>query len=195
MRLTDRQILEAYAQLEAESEQGLYAPYRHVLGRVMRALAREHGFLLEGDDWGLLAGSIANWRPFPDTVAALRKLRERYRLAIISNIDDDLFEMTRAKLEVEFDWVVTAEQSHSYKPNLRNFETAERALGISRAHWLHAAQSLYHDIVPARKFGLSTVWVNRRRGQEGFGATPPAAALPDVEVGSLSELAARACAA
>lgn len=160
----------------------------------MRGFAREHRFPLEPDDWGLLADSLPSWRAFPDTVDALRRLKERYRLAIVSNIDDDLFEATRAKLGVELDWVVTAEAVNSYKPSPRNFEAAERAFRVSRAHWLHAAQSLYHDVVPARQFGLTTVWVNRRRGRSGFGATPPVAALPHLEVGDLRELAHRACA-
>jgi 2-haloacid dehalogenase len=159
----------------------------------MRGLAREHGLTLDADDKGLLVESLPAWKPFADTQAALRRLQERFRLAVVSNIDDDLFAATRERLDVEFDWVVTAEQVTSYKPSLRNFEAAERAMGVSRAHWLHAAQSLYHDIVPARQFGLSTVWVNRRRGRAGFGATPPAAALPDLEVGDLRELAGRAC--
>lgn len=194
MELSDRRILESYGRMEADAESGLYAPYRHILGRVLRGFAREHGFRLAPGDRGLLAESVSEWPVFPDTNAALKKLRERYRLAIVSNVDEDLFEGTRRHLDVDFDWVVTAETARSYKPNVRNFETAERVVGISRAHWLHAAQSLYHDIVPARGFGLRTVWVNRRRGRSGFGATPPAAAVPDLEVADLKELAERACA-
>jgi 2-haloacid dehalogenase len=194
VQLPDERILEEYGRLEREAQAGLYAPYRHVLGRVMRGLARRHGLELHSEERTLLVDSLPSWRPFPDTPDALRRLKERFRLAVVSNVDDDLFAATREQLGVELDWVVTAEQVTSYKPSLRNFEAAERAIGVSRAHWLHAAQSLYHDIVPARQFGLATVWVNRRRGRPGFGATPPAAALPDLEVADLRELADRACA-
>ncbi|HMB70518.1 MAG TPA: haloacid dehalogenase type II [bacterium] len=193
VKCSDERILEDYSRLERQAQAGLYAPYRHILGRVMRGFAQQHGLDLDPDDRSLLADSLPNWRPFPDTQAALRRLKERYRLAVVSNIDDDLFDETRMNLGVELDWVITAEQVTSYKPSLRNFEAAERTMGVSRAHWLHAAQSLYHDIVPARQFGLATVWVNRRRGLPGFGATPPAAALPDLETGDLRELAERAC--
>ncbi|MGQ0720955.1 MAG: haloacid dehalogenase type II [Candidatus Eiseniibacteriota bacterium] len=193
VRLADDAILEAYARLESEAQRGLFAPYRHVLGRVMRGFAREHGFRLEPDDWSLLAESLPAWLPFEDTVEALRRLARRYRLAVISNVDDDLFECTRRRLPgVEFDWVITAETAQSYKPSHRNFEVAERKMGIPRGRWLHVAQSLYHDIAPAKRMGLATVWVNRRRGRSGFGATPPAAAAPDLEVFDLGELAARA---
>jgi 2-haloacid dehalogenase len=193
IRLSDEAVLEAYARLESEAQRGLFAPYRHVLGRVMRGFARDHGFRLEPDDWGLLAEALPSWTPFGDTVEALRRLGRRYRLAVISNVDDDLFEATRRRLPgVEFDWVVTAEEARTYKPSHRNFEIAERKMGIPRDRWLHVAQSLYHDVAPAKRMGIATVWVNRRRGRRGFGATPPAAALPDLEVLDLAELAALA---
>lgn len=192
VELPDAEILHAFSRLESEAQQGIYAPYRHVLGRVMRGLAAEHGFALEDDAWGLLAESIARWPPFPDTRDALAALAGRYPLGVLSNIDDDLFRATLERLSTEFRWVVTAEEVVSYKPGPRHFEFAERRMGVPRDRWLHVAQSLYHDIVPAKRMGLPTVWVNRRRGREGFGATPPAAAVPDLEVASLEELAERA---
>ena len=54
---------------------------------------------------------------------ALKRLKSRYKLAVLSNIDDDLFALTAPKLGVELDCVVTAQQVQSYKPSLRNFET------------------------------------------------------------------------
>jgi len=191
---TDEELLETYGRLESAAQEGLWVPYRHVLGRVMRALARKHGFALKPEEWALLAERLPDWPPFPDTVPALRRLKERYRLAVVSNVDDDLFEATRSRLGVELDWVVTSEEARSYKPNPRNFEVAGRRIGVPKERWLHAAQSLYHDVAPARRFGLATAWVNRRRGRDGFGATPPAAALPDLEVVDLAELADRAMA-
>ena len=111
---------------------------------------------------------------------------------IISNVDDALFDRTRPQLGVDLDWVVTAERARSYKPSLRNFEIARAVCGASTAHWLHVAQSLHHDVAPAREIGLATVWVNRRRGRAGSGATPGAPGVaPDLEVGSLEELVSR----
>jgi 2-haloacid dehalogenase len=124
-------------------------------------------------------------------VEALRALKRRYKLAIISNVDDGLFALTACHLEVEFDWIITAEQVGTYKPSTNNFEVAIARMGVGRERLLHAAESLFHDVVPAKELGLSTVWVHRRTGKEGFGATPPADAEPDLEVPDLRTLASR----
>lgn len=87
---------------------------------------------------------------------------------------------------------MTAQQVRSYKPSLANFRRALERIGVPPARLLHVAQSLYHDIGPARRLGLSTVWVNRRHGQAGPGAMPPAHAVPDLEVADLQELVQRA---
>jgi 2-haloacid dehalogenase len=88
-----------------------------------------------------------------------------------------------------FDWIITAQQAKSYKPSLNNFHLAFERIGAPRNKILHVAQSLFHDIVPAKALGLSTVWINRRHDKAGFGATPPAQAQPDLEVPDLQTLA------
>jgi 2-haloacid dehalogenase len=128
-------------------------------------------------------------------VAALRELHKRYKLVVISNIDDDLFAETRKHLGVEFDGVITAERARSYKPSLNNFQMALRTLALSPDHLLHAAQSIYHDVVPARSLGISTVWVNRKSARPGIGAVRRSAALAsekqtELEVPDLASLAA-----
>ena len=132
---------------------------------------------------------MGDWPAFPDSAPALLALHNRYKLAIISNIDDDLFAMSAPRLGVQFDWIITAQQAQSYKPALHNFQMAMARIGVPPRHILHVAQSLYHDIAPARSLGLSTVWVNRRQAQPGWGATPPAQAQPDAEVPDLRTLA------
>jgi 2-haloacid dehalogenase len=97
--------------------------------------------------------------------------------------------MSAPRLGVQFDWLITAQQARSYKPALHNFQMAMTRIGVPPRHILHVAQSLYHDIAPARSLGLSTVWVNRRQALPGWGATPPAQAQPDVEVPDLRTLA------
>ncbi len=113
---------------------------------------------------------------------------------MISNVDDGLFALTACHLEVEFDWIITAEQAGTYKPSLNNFEVAIERMGVEPAKLLHAAESLFHDVSPAKKLGLSTVWVHRRAEKGGFGATPPANAEPDLEVPDLKALVATASA-
>jgi len=117
-----------------------------------------------------------------------RVKNHRYKLTIISNIDDDLFAYSAKKLEVDFDWLITAQQVKSYKPSLQNFEVAIERMGISPDKLLHVAQSVYHDIVPAKSMGVTAVWVNRRKGKEGAGATVPASGNPDLEVPDLKTL-------
>ncbi len=188
LKPTREAILAHYAKREPEAEQGPFVPYREVLRRVMASLAKDHGFEPTDGELRALEDSLPGWPPFPDTVDALRRLARRYKLAVISNVDDDLFAGTQAALGVDFDWVVTAQQVGSYKPNPRNFEVALDRIGVPRDRVLHVAQSLHHDIAPASAMGLTTVWVNRRKGKAGCGATPDSTARPDHEVASLAEL-------
>ena len=192
--LPDAAILELYGEFEAEAESGPYRSYREVLESVVRAFAERFHFQASSSEIHSLHESVHAWLPFPDTVPALRELQRRYKLTVISNIDDDLFAKTRKHLGVEFDGVITAEQARSYKPSLDNFRLALRKLALSPDRLLHAAQSVYHDVVPARSLGISTVWVNRRSARPGIGAVRASAALPseqqaDLEVPDLASLA------
>ena len=188
----DETLLEAFGRFEAEIEAGPYRRYRHVLGEVIRRIASEHGFAPTAEEVAAFGGSVGDWPPFADSVDALRRLSARYRLGVITNCDDDLFAATQRRLGVTFDQVVTAEQVGGYKPSHRNFEVMFERLGLPRDRFLHVAQSLFHDHVPAKELGLSSVWVDRRRGGSGFGATKPAHASPDLTVPDLASLARRA---
>jgi len=185
----DEAILALHAELEPEAEKPPYRSYREVLARVVEGMGRKLGFEPSESERGSLAASIAGWPPFPDTVESLRRLEARYALGVISNVDDDLFEATARGLGIRFDGVVTAMQAGAYKPDLRVFRTALDAFGVPRERILHVAQSLFHDVAPARSLGVATVWVNRRAGRTGPGATPPSTAVPDLEVGDLASLA------
>lgn len=185
----DEEILEAYASLEAKEESGPYASYTEVLRRVTAGLAARFGIRLEGGERDALVRAIGDWEPFPDTVDALRRLRSRYQLAVISNVDDALFALTARRLETPFDRVVTAESVRAYKPSPEIFRRALAEIAQPKERVLHVAQSIYHDIVPARASGLATVWVNRRARKPGPGATPRAQGAADLEVPDLATLA------
>jgi 2-haloacid dehalogenase len=187
--ITDSTILELYSELEASAEKGEFLRYRHVLQSVVRGFGERLGFSPTDAEVHSLPGSLANWQPFADTVEALRKLRARYQLAVISNVDDDLFATTAPKLGVSFDAVITAQQAGCYKPCMRIFELAEKRMGVSREHWLHVGQSIYHDVIPAQSLGIATVWVNRPSPRPGAGAATAASGKPDVEVPNLQTLA------
>jgi 2-haloacid dehalogenase len=184
--------LELFGRLETAAEAGAYLEYRRVLRRVLEGIGAQLGFAPSARDLEAFSTSVRDWPAFADSASALRTLQSKYKLAVISNIDDDLFAYSARRLEVPFDWVVTAQQVRSYKPCLDNFKAAFERIGVAPARILHVAQSLYHDIEPARRLGLSTVWVNRRHGRAGCGATPHACAQPDFEVRDLQRLAQRA---
>ena len=188
-KISDASLLELYSELELAAEQGQYLRYRDVLQSVVRGFGKQLGFSPTEADARSLPESLASWQPFADTVEALRRLKSRYQLAVMSNVDDDLFASTAPKLGVKFDHVITAEQAGCYKPCIRIFELAEERLGVSREQWLHVGQSIYHDVIPAQSLGIATVWVNRPSPRAGAGAAKAASAKPDLEVPSLEALA------
>jgi 2-haloacid dehalogenase len=186
--LADAGILELYGEFEAEAESGPYQSYREVLQFVVRSFAKRLQFEATSAEIHSLHESVHAWPAFPDTVAALRELHKRLKLVVISNIDDDLFAETRKHLGVEFDGVITAQQARSYKPSVNNFQIALRRLALSPDRLLHAGQSVYHDVVPARSLGISTAWVNRKSARPGIGAVRASDGRPDLEVPDLASL-------
>jgi 2-haloacid dehalogenase len=191
---SDDDLLERCGRAEAAAEAGPYVPYREVLARCLREVCRPFGVEPGADQAAAFGGSVSDWPAFPDSPAALARLKTRFRLGVITNCDDDLFAGSAARLGVVFDWIVTAQSVGSYKPDPRNFLVALERLGLPRERILHVAQSLFHDHVPAKRLGLSTVWIDRRRGRPGFGATPEADASPDAtfpDLASFAEAATR----
>jgi len=186
--ITDSALLEIYSDLEAEAEQGEFQPYREILQSVVRGFGLRLGFVPTSAEMRSLPESLANWRAFPDTVPALVELKKRYQLAVISNVDDDLFAATAPQLKVSFNHVITAGQARCYKPCLEIFKMALSRIGVPADNVLHVGQSIYHDVIPAKSLGISTVWVNRPSPRPGAGAAKAASANPDLEVANLTTL-------
>jgi len=187
-KLDDVTLLKLYGDFELLSEQAPFHPYREVLQSVVRRFGAELGFIPTEADVRSLPESLPTWQPWPDTVAALRALKNRFRLVILSNVDDDLFATTRPQLQVEFDDVITAQQAQAYKPSHAIFEMALSRINVPAQRILHVGQSIYHDVIPAQALGLATVWVNRPSARAGVGAVKAAEAVPDLEVRSLADL-------
>ncbi len=184
----DATILQLYGEFEARAEQGEYRRYRQVLQSVVQQLGEQLGFAPTDEEVRSLPEFLPQWKPWPDTVNALNELHNRFRLAIVSNVDDDLFAATQPQLGVEFDQIITAQQAQAYKPSLKIFELALSRVGVPAHRILHVGQSLYHDVLPAQSLGLATVWVNRPSARKGLGAVKAAEAQPDLQVSSLAEL-------
>lgn len=173
---TEEQLLLAYADNEAQAERDFpKALYPEILADAFRRT----GVQLSGDvsdDWARrLGASVPDWPAFPDSAAALQSLATQYRLIILSNVDRQSFAGSNARLAVEFDTIITAQDVGAYKPAPNHFEALDGALdelGVPRGRLLHVAQSLFHDHVPAKRHGLASVWINRRHDRPGWGATP-----------------------
>jgi putative hydrolase of the HAD superfamily len=180
--LRREEVLQLHAQIEPIVERERFRLYRDVLTETAARMADALRWPLAPERATFLAASLPSWKPFPDTNRALERLRDAgHRLGILSNIDDDLIRATRRHFTVDFDPVITAEQVRSYKPAPGHFLAARERLGSSR--WLHAAQSNFHDIVPANAHGIPNAWVNRRDERALPGGTP------DYEVPDLAGLA------
>jgi 2-haloalkanoic acid dehalogenase type II len=200
LALDDEALLAAYAKHETRAEADYpRALYPDILARSMTALGQALGTEVSEQDAQRLAASVPDWPAFGDSHDALAVLGERYKLIILSNVDRESFAGSSRRLGVRFDSVLTAQDIGSYKPSPRNFDALQaeaRRLGVADGKLLHAAQSLFHDHLPARQAGLPTVWINRRHDRPGWGATPvpPAGIMPDWEFPSMSAFAAAATA-
>lgn len=172
--------LDAYGKIEPVVERETYRRYSDVLTATAIRVAESLHQPVE--DGSFLATSLPAWRPFPDTNPALERLhRAGIKLGILSNIDDDLLAETIKQFTVSFDLIVTAQQVRSYKPGHAHFVMARDRIGNAR--WVHAAQSNFHDIVPANALGIDSAWINRR------GEQPIEGGRPTFEYRNLTELA------
>ena len=197
-------LLETFGRLENRLEVEMPdLPYPQILARVHHALSLESGLRSTPELDEAFGQSVAHWPAFADTAAALRYLKTRYRLVILSNIDRASFAASNRKLGVSFDAVYTAEDIGSYKPNPANFEYLldhlQQDFSLSRSDVLHTAQSLFHDHVPARAAGLATAWIDRQdlAGSGGWGATARVEQPPELDFRfrSMEEMAAAVAAA
>ncbi|OZI32365.1 haloacid dehalogenase, type II [Bordetella genomosp. 10] len=179
VRLAESEALQRFARHEAQVGAGDYLPYRDVLAETLRRIGRDLGFEPGEDELRAFSESVGDWPAFEDSREALLRLQPHFKLAVITNCDDEHFAMSNRHLRVDFDYIVTAEQARSYKPSLNNFRLALGSMGVRREEVLHVSESLFHDHVPARQLGLATAWIHRRQGKPGLGATPSVVAHPD----------------
>jgi 2-haloalkanoic acid dehalogenase type II len=171
------EVLASFARHETAQE--LDTPgmvYSELLAQVHGRVAAEWRIAASEADHRAFGGSVGDWPAFADSAASLSYLKQFYKLVILSNVDRKSFAESRKRLGVDFDAVYTAEDIGSYKPDLANFRCMIDALkrsGHAERDILHIAQSLFHDHAPANAVGLRSVWIDRRKGAAGSGATPP----------------------
>jgi len=182
VHVIDEWILEFFAETEPEV-QALGGNYRSVLAGVLERYGSRLAFAPDKEDLVGFSASIEYWQPFPDTVAAMRELKQDFELVALSNIDEDLFEYSARAMDDPFNQIITAERVGAYKPDPRMFEAL---LAEVQGPILHVAESRFHDIVPAAALGLDTVWINRQT----VGATREVDAAPTWTFNSLEAFAA-----
>jgi 2-haloacid dehalogenase len=193
--LSRDEVLEAFARHEAAQQAETPAMvYSEILSVVHARIGRDWGVEPNAQESEAFGRSVPHWPEFADSPAALQYLKQHYKLVILSNVDRENFKATNARLRIEFDYVFTAQDIGSYKPNPRNFEYLIEKLnhaGYQKHEILHTAESLYHDHLPANKAGLASAWIYRRHAQGGFGATHPPDGMPkyDFRFKSLGEMA------
>lgn len=172
--------------------------YPRVLAETMHRIGADLGVAVSTTEGEAFGRSVGSWPPFADSGSVLAQLKRRFKLVILSNVDRVSFRQSNDRLGVEFDLVITAEDVGSYKPQRANFQALAAGLGdigIGTDRLLHVAESLYHDHVPAKAFGLTTAWIHRRHDKDGFGATasPPQSEVhPDWRFASMAEFGAAA---
>lgn len=174
--LSDEALLVAFAESESAVERETpSARYPDVLATAFRRVGEKLDTPIT-DAWAQRLGeSVPQWPAFPDSTEALNRLAHHYKLIILSNVDRAGFAASNQKLGGDFAAVVTAEDVGAYKPaedHFRALDTILAGLDVNRRELLHVAQSLFHDHVPAKREGLSSVWINRRHDRPGWGATP-----------------------
>lgn len=194
-KLSDNEILETFARYESlQQDQTPTKVYSELIATVCKRMAEEWSVPVSWDECLRYGQSVKEWPAFPDSADALAYLKQHHKLAILSNVDNDSFAGSNAKLGVTFDAIFTAQDIGTYKPSDHNFHYMLDMLsqsGIEKSDILHTAQSLRHDHVPANRHGLKSCWIDRQHAQEGAGATPLPAEMPhyDFRFCSMAEMA------
>jgi 2-haloacid dehalogenase len=172
--LDDFRVMRFQAVLEA------YRPYHEVLHASLRNAMRLHGLEYRESDGDALVEAVPTFGPWPEVPDALRALKKKYEIAIISNTDDNLIARNVENIGVEFDYVITAQQAKAYKPDRQTFEYAFQTMDVDPSQVIHVAQGWEYDHIPTRDLGLQRrVWINRY-GRRGSSDYQPYDELPDL---------------
>ena len=180
VELDRAEVLALVREITREIEGGSYELYAEVLRRTAIEVAKRLDWDLEPSRSGFLPDSVQRWKPFKETNIQLAKLAKKYKLGLLSNIDDKLLGQTRRHIPTDFDLVVTAQQVRSYKPDHAHFTECARRMGGKRG-WVHVAASHYHDVVPCVKQRVPVIWVNRNKETLDSSQKKPTAEAPSLK--------------
>jgi len=173
------EVIPLFHEISRQIEGGSYELYAEVLRRTAVQIAKQLGWPLEPSRSGFLPDSVQRWLPFKETNPVLQKIAKKYKVGLISNIDDKLLGQTRRHIPLDFDLVVTAQQVRSYKPEPAHFTECARRMGGKRG-WVHVAASHYHDVAPCVKQRVPVIWVNRHKETLDSSQKKPTAEVPNL---------------
>ncbi len=180
VELDRNELLALVREITREIEGGSYELYAEVLRRTAIEVAKRLDWALEPSRSGFLPDSVQRWKPFKETNVQLAKLAKKYKLGLLSNVDDKLLGQTRRHIPTDFDLVVTAQQVRSYKPDPAHFTECARRMGGKRG-WVHVAASHYHDVAPCIKARVPVIWVNRSKETLDSSQRKPTAEVPNLK--------------
>ncbi|HEY2284036.1 MAG TPA: HAD-IA family hydrolase [Solirubrobacteraceae bacterium] len=180
VELDRNELLALVREITREIEGGSYELYAEVLRRTAIEVAKRLDWALEPSRSGFLPDSVQRWKPFKETNIQLAKLAKKYKLGLLSNVDDKLLGQTRRHIPTDFDLVVTAQQVRSYKPDPAHFTECARRMGGKRG-WVHVAASHYHDVAPCIKARVPVIWVNRNKETLDSSQRKPTAEVPNLK--------------
>jgi 2-haloacid dehalogenase len=185
LTIDDKALLDRFMEVQAQIMSGSYELYAEVLRRAAVTVAEEIDWTIEPSRAQFLPDSVARWQPFREANAAMDRIKERYDIGIVSNIDDKLLGISRRHLRTELDLVVTAQQVRSYKPDNTHFREGARRIGGKKG-WVHIASGYETDVAPCLKMNVPVIWVNRHGTKLESGRK-----APDATVKNLREAAAK----
>jgi 2-haloacid dehalogenase/putative hydrolase of the HAD superfamily len=171
-------LLQRFFEAQAQIMSGSYELYAEVLRRAAVTVAEEIDWTIEPSRAQFLPDSVAYWPPFREANAAFDRVKERYEVGIVSNIDDKLLGISRRHLRTQLDLVVTAQQVRSYKPDNTHFRETARRIGGKKG-WVHIGSGYEADIAPCLKMNVPVIWVNRH-GEKLEGRKAPDATVRNV---------------
>ncbi len=155
------ELLNEWLKQDLSAVKGSYKRYKEILKISLQKSFSKFGIPYEDRDGQALVSSMPEWKAFPDVKPTLQELSEHYKLAIISNVDDDIISRTLQQIDF-FLLVITSQQAKIYKPSIEIFKYALQKLGLDPRHVMHVAFSFEYDIKPAVQLGMNTVWLNRK---------------------------------
>ena len=157
-------VLDAFSRHAHRMQESIpHRRYHEILRVGFGAAFADCGVRVSRDDIEEVAESTKRMGPHPETKAVLARLRERFRLAIFTNSDDDLISHNLRLIQVPIDYVITAEQAQAYKPSRRIFEYGHARMGVTTEEVVHVAMSMVLDIQACHQLGMRAIWINRLR--------------------------------